>query len=214
MRNAIESLVKALDSEVGGVVVVRCPDLGLREWLVEQVESLVPYSARAFRVTDVEAALREPDRLVLLIPPNERDAVLDLDASQDRTLEIPSRRPALRRRRLGLRHRFALRRRASRNKSRPGRTQPIVLFLLRGGDGERALVSEAPSLQSWVSGRDPDPEALAEIDIENEREAFGAKHHVTPEVWLERWRSGALPKTGANFRTAFDASLIQIEEER
>lgn len=184
MRNAVQSLFNAIDREVGGVAVIRCPDLGLREWLVEQVESLVPDAARARRVTDVEAALREPNRLVLLIPQNERDAVLDLDASRDRILEGPAR------------------------------TQPIVLFLLRDGDGEQALASEAPSIRSWVSGSEADPEALAEIDIEKGREAFDAEHHLTPEAWLERWRSGALPMTGANFRTAFDASLLEIEGER
>ncbi|MFO7564499.1 MAG: hypothetical protein R6X02_17775 [Enhygromyxa sp.] len=184
MRNAIQSLLNAIDREAGGVAVVWCPDYGLRDWLVEQVESLVPDTARALRVTDVEAALCEPDRLVLLIPQNERSVVLDLDASRDRILADPPR------------------------------SQPLVLFLLRDGDGERALASEAPSLRSWVSGSDADPEALAEIDVAKERAAFVAAHGVTPEVWLDRWRSGASSMSGENFRIAFDASLLEAEGER
>ena len=184
MRNAIQALLNAIDREVGGVAIVRCPDFGLREWLVEQVESLVPNAARALRVTDVEAALQQPDRLTLLIPRNERDAVLDLDASRDRILEPPAR------------------------------SQPIVLFLLRDGEGEHTLASEAPSLRSWVSGSDADPEALAEIDVAKEREAFEAVQGAPPETWLERWRSGRMEMTAANFRTAFNASLLEIEEER
>jgi hypothetical protein len=184
MRNAIQSLLNAIDREAGGVAVVRCPDLGIRAWLVEQVESLFPDDVAALRVGDVEAALREPDRLVLLIPQEELNVVLDLDASRDRMLEGPAR------------------------------SQPIVLFLLRDGDGERALASEAPSLRSWISGSDVDPEALAEIDIVRERGGFEAVHRETPEVWLERWRTGTLDMTAANFRTAFDASLLEIAEER
>ncbi len=184
MRNAVQSLLNAIDRESGGVAVIRCPDLGLREWLVEQVESLVAETARALRAEDVEAALREPDQMVLLIPRNEREAVLDLDASRDRILESPAR------------------------------SQPIVLFLLRDGDGERALVRDAPSLRSWVGGSDADPEALAEIDIARARAAFEAEHRTTPEKWLEGWRAGAHRMTAANFRTTFDASLLVREELR
>lgn len=133
MRNAIQSLLKIVDSDSGGVAVVLCPDFGLRDWLVELVESLVPDGANAVRVTEVEAALGEPSRLVLLIPSDERETVLDLDANHDRMLELE-------------------------------RSSPIVLFLLREGDGERTLAQEAPSLRSWIGGRSADPEKLAEID--------------------------------------------------
>lgn len=179
MRNAIESMLNAVDRDPGGVAVVLCPDFGLREWLVEQLESLVPEEARSMRVSDVEAALGEPTRLVLLIPEDERVAVRDLDGSRDMILEAP------------------------------GRSQPIVLFLLRDGDGERALASEAPSLRSWISGSDVDPEALAEVDVPKERAAFEAEHGMTPEAWLAQWRSAELPETGANFRSACDAMLIE-----
>lgn len=183
MRSAIESLLNAIDRETGGVAVVRCPDFGLRDWLVEQVESLVSASAQAHRVADAEAALREPNRLALLVPNNEREVVLDLDGSRDRILEDHPR------------------------------TQPIVLFLLRDGDGELALAREAPSLRSWVSGSDADPEAIAEVDVDQERRAFEARHGVSPEAWLVRWRDEDLPMTATNFRTAYDASLLEIRGE-
>lgn len=182
MRNAIQSLLNAIDRDPGGVAIVLCPDFGLRDWLVEQVETLIPEGTSALRVSEVEAALAEPTRLVLLIPKDEREAVLDLDASRDRILQ------------------------------EPGRTQPIVLFLLRDGDGERTLANDAPSLRSWVGGSDADPEKLAEIDVPKERAAFETKHGVTPEAWLAQWRSGALPQNGENYRTAYDALLIERRE--
>jgi len=182
MRNAIQSLLNAVDRDPGGVAIILCPDFGLREWLVEQVESLVPDGANAVRVTDVEAALAEPTRLVLLIPKDEREAVLDLDASRDRVLQ------------------------------EPGRTEPIVLFLLRDGDGERTLARDAPSLRSWIGGSDADPEKLAEIDVPKQRAAFEAKHRLTPEAWLARWRSGVVPESGESYRTAYDALLIERRE--
>lgn len=179
MRNATQSLLNAIDREAGGVAIVLCPDFALRDWLVEQVESLIPDDAHAVRVSEVEAAFAEPTRLVLLIPKDEREAVLDLDASRDRIL------------------------------LEPGRSHPIVLFLLRDGDGVRALANEAPSLRSWIGGSDADPEALAEIDLPRERTAFEREQGVTPEVWLARWRSGALPETASNFRTAHGAMLLE-----
>lgn len=179
MRNAIQSMLNAVDREAGGVAIVLCPDFGLRDWLVEQLESLVSEEVNALRVFDVEAALAEPARLVLLIPKDEREAVLGLDASRDRILQEPAR------------------------------SQPIVLFLLRDGDGERALAKEAPSLRSWIGGSDADPEALAEIDVPKERAAFEREHGVTPEAWLAQWRSGALPETASNFRTTHSAMLLE-----
>ena len=182
MRNAIQSLLNAVDRDPGGVAIVLCPDFGLRDWLAEQVESLVPEGAKAIRATDVEAALAEPTRLVLLIPEDEREAVLDLDGSRDRVIES-------------------------------GRTNPIVLFLLRDGDGEHTLASDAPSLRSWIGGSDADPEKLAEIDVPKQRASFEGKHAKTPEAWLALWRSGDLPRNGENYRTAYDALLIEREAQ-
>lgn len=179
MRNAILSLLNAIDRDPAGVAVVLCPDYGLRDWLVAQVEGLAPDGAAPLRVTDVEQALAVPERLVLLIPNNERTAVLDLDACRDRIIQESAR------------------------------TQPIVLFLLRGGDGVQALAADAPSLRSWVSGSDADPEALAEPDIPKERADFQAKQGMSPEAWLAQWRAGALPQSGANYRAAYDAMLLE-----
>lgn len=182
MRNAIEVMLNALDRDPSGIAVIWCPDFGLRDWLVEQVEGLVPEEARALRVSEVEAALAEPTRLVLLVPKAEREAVLDLASSRDRILQDP------------------------------GRSWPIVLFLLRAGDGEHALAREAPSLRSWIGGSDPDPEAIAEVDPPKERAAFELEHGMTPEAWLAQWRSGALPESGENFRMAYDALLLEERE--
>ncbi len=179
MRNAIQSLLNAVEREAGGVAVVYCPDFGLREWLVEQVEELVATETATLRVADVEAALAQPNRLVLLIPDNEREAVLDLDASRDRILQDP------------------------------GRSQPIVLFLLRNGDGARTLARDAPSLRSWVGGSDTDPEKIAEIDVPAERQNFRDQNGLTPEDFLGRWRSGELPESGPNFRLAHQAMLLE-----
>ncbi|MCB9531336.1 MAG: hypothetical protein H6700_06190 [Myxococcales bacterium] len=182
MRNAVEVMLNALDREAGGVAIIWCPDFGLRDWLVGQVESLVSEEARPVRLSDVEAALTEPERLVLLVPHNEREVVLDLDGSRDRTLENPRR------------------------------SQPIVLFLLRGGDGAHALAADAPSLRSWVSGSDPDPEALAEapseVDLDTERQKFFARTHRTPEEWLRNWRAANVVRNAENYSLAVLADFL------
>ena len=171
-------MLNAIDRDPSGVAVILCPDFGLREWLVDQVESLASKSAEPIRLAEVEAALAERSRLVLLVPKNEREAVLDLDASRDRILHVP-------------------------------RSQPIVLFLLRDGDGARALAIEAPSLRSWIAGSDADPEKLAEVDVTAERTAFTSEHGETPEAWLARWRAGAIPETSSNYRAAHQAALLE-----
>jgi len=155
MRDPIQALMTAMERDLGGVAVVWCPDLGLREWLVGEVESLAPAGSDPAVVDGVEAALAQPKRLMLLVPGNDREVVLDLDASRDRL----------------------------RSEDAP-RTQPIVLFLLRNGDGEKALATEAISLASWVSGSDADPDALAQVDARAEREAFEHEVGTTPEEWL------------------------------
>jgi hypothetical protein len=178
MRNAVQSILNAVDRDPGGISVIWCPDLGLREWLVDQVENLAPSGSNPLRVADVESALAEPSRMALLVPKDEHAVVLDLDGSRDRMTQV-------------------------------ARTQPIVLFLLRHGDGQRALAEQAPSLDSWVRASDADPEALAQVDIAKEHATFVATHGISPEEWLDRWRRGDLPRTAANYRTADDASLIE-----
>jgi hypothetical protein len=182
MRDPIRSLLNALDREGAGVSIVFCPDLGLRDWLVEQVEGLVPDDVPSIRVANVEAALQKPNRLALLIPQNEREVVLELDGSRDRILADPVR------------------------------TQPIVLFLLRDGDGQRALALEVPSLRSWVSGSDADPEALAaapvRVDVCNERERFQERTGLPPEDWLREWRAERLTRDAENYAHAIWADFL------
>ena len=178
MRDPVQAMINAIERDKGGVAVVWCPDLGLRDWLVGEVESIASADAQPVRKDDVEPALAEPSRLILLIPQNEREVVLDLDASRDRLLETQ-------------------------------RTQPIVLFLIRGGDGQRTLGAEAISLASWIGGSDADPDALAQVDPNAERVNFQHELGMTPEVWLDRWRSGSLPRTAENFRTAYRAMLLE-----
>lgn len=177
MRSAIEGILSTIQRDPTGVGLIWCPDFELRDWLVDEVESVAPKGSQPFRVSDVASALVEPTRMVLLVPTNEAETVRDLDANRDRLEQ--------------------------------GRSQPVVLFLLRHGDGERVLASEALNLRSWLRGSDADPDALAEVDVPKERAAFEARHGVAPAVWLAQWRSGALPNTGENLCISYDAQLLE-----
>lgn len=179
MRDPIEALLSAMSRDRGGIAIVWSPmDLGIRDWLVSQVESLAPERAPLV-VNTVEAALAEPKRLALLVPSNEREAVEDLDASRDRI----------------------------RSEESP-RTQPILLFLFRDGDGQKAL-ADAVSLQSLCGGSGPDPEELAEIDVEQERVEFQRETRQTPETWLRAWRNDTLVRTADSYALASRASLLE-----
>ena len=178
MREPGVALAGAIERDEGGLAIVTCPDLDLREWLVREVESLVPSGARAFRTSSVREALEHPERMALLIPVDEAEVVRDLDACRDQALEPP-------------------------------RTQPIVLFLLRDGDGHRTLALEAPSAWSWASGSDVDPEPLAELDVESERASFRHESGVEPEAWLARWRRHELPRTQEHYARAFWAFTLE-----
>ncbi|WAS97935.1 hypothetical protein [Nannocystis punicea] len=178
MREPGVALAGALARDEGGLTIVTCPDLDLRDWLVKEVESLVPTGAAPFRTTSVAEALREPNRMALLIPSDEAEVVRDLDACRDQALDPP-------------------------------RTQPIVLFLLRHGDGHRTLATEAPSAWSWASGNDVDPEELAELDVDAERAAFTDEAGAPPEDWLVPWRAGQLPRSQENYTRAFWAMTLE-----
>lgn len=90
----------------------------------------------------------------------------------------------------------------------PKRAHPVVLFLLRDGDGARAL-REAPSLASWIRGSDPDPERLSEVDVEAERRAFEAEVGASPEEWLARWRAGNVPMEARTMMLSYRAALLE-----
>lgn len=178
MREPGVALAGAIMRDEGGLAIVTCPDLDLRDWLVREVESLVPTGADPFRTASVVDALRVPNRMALLIPRDEVEVVRDLDACRDQALEPP-------------------------------RTQPIVLFLLRHGDGHRTLALEAPSAWSWAGGSDVDPERLAELDVDAERARFTKETGQTPETWLGPWRAQELPRTRENYARAFWALTLE-----
>lgn len=172
------ALAGAIARDEGGLAIVTCPDLDLRNWLVQEVESTVPTAASAFRTASVRDALGAPDRMALLIPGDEAEVVRDLDGCRDQALEPP-------------------------------RTQPIVLFLLKHGDGFSTLAREAPSLWSWAGGSIVDPEQLAEIDLDAERARFAEETQQTPEAWLVPWRDHRLPRTQEHYALAFWAMTLE-----
>jgi hypothetical protein len=178
MRDPIESILNTLDRDTAGLVIVWSPlDVGIREWLVSQVESLAPHR-HPVRVASVDEALCAPDQLALLVPGNEREVVEDLDASRERI----------------------------RSEEAP-RTQPIALFLFRDGEGQKAL-ARAVSLQSFCRGNDPDPEALAEVDVPEERARFQARTGQAPEPWLASWDEGSIERTAESYALASWAKLL------
>lgn len=178
MRDPIEALLGAVDRDPGGIAIVWCPlDAGMRDWLVSQVESLAVNRTPTV-VHTVDEALGSPDQLALLVPRDEREAVEDLDASRERI----------------------------RSEEAP-RTQPIVLFLFRDGDGQKALAGAA-SLRSLSGGSDPDPEALAEVDVDEERARFEQRTGTTPELWLAGWHEGTVERDASGYALASLASLL------
>lgn len=177
-RDSFQTMFTAVERDSGGVAVLWAHDLDEREDRVEEVLSFLLREANPVRTANVEDALAQPSRLALLVPDCEQTVVRDLDASCGRTLA-------------------AL-----------GRTQPIVVFLILGGVGQRTL-AEAAGLVSWVRGRDVDREALLQIDPELAREEFEHKVGVTPDQWLVGWRDGSRPRTHANFQIVHRALLLE-----
>lgn len=175
--NSTQQLLSAIERDVGGVAVVWCPDFGLRDWLADEVAGLAAPDATPFRTTSVDEAIRMRDRMVLLIPDNERAAVEELDGCRDQLLE-------------------------------PTRTQPVILFLLRDGDGRHEL-AKSPSLSSWIRGSDVDPERTAEIDVTAERARFQAEAGMSVEDWLVEWRAGAIPRDSETLARAYWAALLE-----
>jgi hypothetical protein len=177
MGNPVASIANAIQRDGGdGIVIIYYPDLGVRDWLVNEVESIA--DAKSFvRTGSVAEALRHPEALVLLLPGNEGAAVEELDGVRDQFLE-------------------------------PRRAYPVVLFLLRDGNGTRALRG-APSLASWVRGSDPDPELLAEVDVEAERRDFESATGASPEAWLERWRAKEIPMDARTLMLSYRAALLE-----
>ncbi len=179
MRDPIQSIVRALEQNETSVVVIWVPDMGMRNWLASEVGSVVPPGVETNMVNTAAEALQDRDRVVLLVPDDERDVVLELDSRRGQIEE-------------------------------PQRTQPIVIFLIRDGDGERALVREAVGLRSWVGGNDVDPEDIAEIDVEEGRAAFEVATGMTPEAWLEKSRNGEIELDIATITWSYRAKLLEL----
>jgi len=174
-------ILSALDRDLGGFAIIWSPDdLGLRDDLIEDVEELA-FQRPMFRTHSVDQAIEHPHDLVLLIPDpgEEGEVVLDLDGSRDRIFSDAH-----------------------------SRTQPIVLFLLRGGQGAASL-EQCPSLYSIVRGSDPDPSKHSQLDPDIARESFREHTGKTPEDWLIQWRSDTLSFTEDNLDLAYQALLLE-----
>jgi hypothetical protein len=175
--NPTQALISAIERDLGGVAVVWCPDLGLRDWLIKEVEGLAQPNALPLRTTSVTDAIQTPHRMVLLVPQDERAVVEELEGGRDQLLDPP-------------------------------RTQPVILFLLRDGDGRIAL-AKAPSLSSWVRGSDVDPDRIAEVDATADRARFEAEAGQSVEAWLADWRAGTIRRDGESFARAYWAALLE-----
>jgi hypothetical protein len=176
--NPTQALLSAIERDLGGIAVVWCPDLGLRDWLVDEVAGLAAPHASPFRTVSVDEAIGTPHRMALLVPDDERATVEELEGRRDQLLADPPR------------------------------TQPVILFLLRDGDG-RVELARSPSLSSWVRGSDVDPDQLAVVDVASERAHFEAEVGQSVEDWLARWRAGTLDRNGETFARAYWAALLE-----
>jgi hypothetical protein len=87
------------------------------------------------------------------------------------------------------------------------RQVPLLLFLLRGGDGLSRL-ADAPGLASWLNGSEVEPERLQSIDVEAETRAFIARTGKNPEAWLAAYASGELPESFENILLTHRARLL------
>lgn len=157
--------------------MVWCPDLGLREWLVDEVAGLAELGAEPFRTDSVHKAIQTPQRMVLLVPSNERAVVEEREVRRDQLLAPP-------------------------------RTQPVVVFLPRNGDGWAALAN-APGLSSRVRGSDVDPDQIAAVDVAADRARFQAEVGRSVEDWLTDWSADKIPRNGESFARAYWAALLE-----
>lgn len=88
------------------------------------------------------------------------------------------------------------------------RTRPVVLFLMRDGDGARLLPTTL-SLVGWVRGSDVDPDRAADIDEEAERQKFERLTGMTVEAWLVRYRAGEVPADAPGLARTYRALLLE-----
>jgi hypothetical protein len=90
MRDASGSLWKLAHTQTPiGVVIYS--DYTQRDELLAELELLAPGGIQVLRATTLEEALPHPDALVLLTPPDERAAVIELDGRREhfRDRQVP-----------------------------------------------------------------------------------------------------------------------------
>lgn len=88
------------------------------------------------------------------------------------------------------------------------RSLPMVLFLVRGGDGVRALPTTL-GLVGWIRGNDVDPDLAAEIDEKAERRVFEQLTGESVEAWLGRYRKGDVPTDARGLARTYRALLLE-----
>ena len=88
------------------------------------------------------------------------------------------------------------------------RVVPVVVFLLRGGSGERAL-AKAPSLLSWVRSNLIDPSVQDQFDADAAREEFIRFAGKTPEEWLAMRSRGELDGSPEHLGLTYRALLLE-----
>jgi len=183
-RNPTQALICALERDPGGVVIVWYSEPYLREWLIAEVDGLaLPEEIRPLRVASVDEALQAFDRMALLALPGESEERSAVEQLEG-CLDALLLAP---------------------------RTFPVVLFLLRQGDGRDAL-ARAPGLSSWTRGCDIDPDQLAQIDVVADRARFASETGQSVDDWLADWRAGRISRTGKSFGLAYWAALLEPPE--
>lgn len=91
------------------------------------------------------------------------------------------------------------------------RTEPVILFILKGGGAEQAL-RWAPNLAGWLRDAVFDPEP-AEIDLEQEQLRFAEETGRSPQQWLDAWRRGEIADTLDN-NIIYQRAMLLGEDER
>jgi hypothetical protein len=81
----------------------------------------------------------------------------------------------------------------------------LLLLLLRGGAGERAL-KDATALASFA--REASFEVAPRPPRHQVQAAFVQSHGMDPEEWLRKWREGTLPDTLENNLTLSEALAL------
>lgn len=89
------------------------------------------------------------------------------------------------------------------------RTQPVVLFLLRGGSAQSHLAdTDMAGLSSWLQGSIVDIHALETPDVVTGEQDFIALAGQAPADWLRAWREGRLDDTLDNQLLYHRAALL------